>query len=162
MLPLKLEPTSWEPALALRVKQQSEGWHFCATLWLRRYRIIHTRFQRVSGNKARRRESEKSAQSSALPTKTLHWMPRGKPQLCSWTRHPGKDSPTDLLRTLAGRRQLGLMKNGSCDIWVFAETDVFSQEAFFCPALKLIFSWILYTVPLLLCIHWKYLQRHQN
>lgn len=74
----------------------------------------------------------------------------------SSVREPGTQARTALQPssvTLAGRRQLGLMKNGSCDIWFFAETDVFSQEAFFCPALKLIFSWILYTVPLLLCIH---------
>lgn len=69
-------------------------------------------------------------------------------QLC---RHHRKD----------GRRQpvlfcfFFLMKNRGCDILVFAETSVFSYKAFFCLALQnsqelIFFSWLLYTVPLLL------------
>jgi len=47
------------------------------------------------------------------------------------------------------------MKNRGCDILVFAETSVFSYKAFFCLALQnsqelIFFSWLLYTVPLLL------------
>lgn len=76
-------------------------------------------FQRVPCNKTRM-ENNKHAQGSGIPMETLQWISCGKLFMSQAPIH----RPPWLMT--AERQQLGLMENGSCDIWGFSETDVFS------------------------------------
>lgn len=78
------------------------------------------------GTKQQSKTKEKRAQSSALPLGTHRVCSVKNP---SSVHNPGTQARAALQSspvTLAGRQQLGFMKIGSCDIWLFAETDVFS------------------------------------
>lgn len=73
-----------------------------------------------------RRESKKQAQGSALPVEAARGCPMESPSSVHQADTQARAALWTSSVTMAGRQQLGCMKNGGCDIWVFAETDVFS------------------------------------
>lgn len=117
LLPVELLPMPWH------LLEGDRGTFLCNPLAVE---VSNPPCPLPEGTIQQSKTKEKRAQSSALPLGTHRGCSVKNP---SSVHNPGTQARAALQTspvTLAGRQQLGFMKNGSCDIWLFAETDVFS------------------------------------